>query len=149
MNKVVKGNVWTFVKLRIRKIFRWWLVSSTIASNELLKLELSGLGNPQIEDELIALVSNKDPKIVFLMETKLKKISMEIIGLRMQLNNIFVVPWINRGSGLALLWREDITLDIQTYFDCHIDAFINHGVDDTWWFMGFYGDLDTTSQEDS
>ena len=42
-----------------------------------------GLGNPQTEDELIALVSNKDPKIVFLMETKLKKTSMERIGCRM------------------------------------------------------------------
>ena len=39
-----------------------------------------GLGNPQIEDELIAFVSNKDPKIVFVMETKLEKIPMERIG---------------------------------------------------------------------
>ena len=38
----VKDNVWTFVILRIRKTFRWWLVSSTTTSNKLLKLELSG-----------------------------------------------------------------------------------------------------------
>ena len=64
-----------------------------------------GLGNPQTEDELIALVSNKDPKIVFLMETKLEKILMERIGRKMQFNNIFVVPHVNMAGGLALLWR--------------------------------------------
>ena len=74
---------------------------------------------------------------------------MERIGSCMQFRNIFVVPRINRGGGLALLWREEISLDIQTYSDNHIDAFINHGVDDAWWFTGFYGDPDTASQEDS
>ena len=52
---------------------------------------------------------------------------MERIGRRMQFNNIFVVPQVNRGGGLALLWRDDISLDVQTYFDRLIDSFINHG----------------------
>ena len=64
------------------------------------------------------------------METKLEKIPMEIIGRKMQFNNIFVVPCVNMAGGLALLWREEINLDIQTYYDRHIDAIINHGVDD-------------------
>jgi len=32
------------------------------------------LGNPQTEDELVALVTAKDPKLVFLMETKVENI---------------------------------------------------------------------------
>ena len=32
-----------------------------------------GLGNLQIEAELAALVSSKDPKIIFLMETKVDR----------------------------------------------------------------------------
>ena len=32
-----------------------------------------GLGNPQTKDELVALIRNKDPKLVFLMETKVEK----------------------------------------------------------------------------
>ena len=74
---------------------------------------------------------------------------MERIGCRMQFRNIFVVSCINRGGGLALLWREEISLDIQTYSDNHIDACINHGVDDVWRFTGFYGDPDTANREDS
>ena len=36
-----------------------------------------GLGNPQTEDELVAMVRNKDPKLVFLMETKVDKIVLD------------------------------------------------------------------------
>ena len=39
-----------------------------------------GLGNPQTEDELVALVGNKDPKLVFLMETKVDKFVLERVG---------------------------------------------------------------------
>ena len=81
------------------------------------------------------------------METKLEKTSLERIGRRLQFHNIFVVPRINRGGGLALLWRDEISLDIQTYFDHHIDAFIIHRVDDAWRFTGFYGDPETTNRE--
>ena len=114
-----------------------------------LSWNYQGLGNPQTEDELIALVSNKDPKIVFLMETKLEKILMERIGRKMQSNNIFVVPHVNMAGGLALLWREEINLDIQTYSDQHIDAFINHGVDDVWQLTSFYGDPEIANRENS
>ena len=41
-----------------------------------------GPGNPQIEDKLIALVIAKDPKIVFLMETKAEKYILERVGRR-------------------------------------------------------------------
>ena len=107
------------------------------------------LGNPQTKDELIASVSKQDPKIVFLMETVLEKTSMERIGRRMKFHNIFAFPQVNRGGGLALLWRDDISLDGQTYSNWHIDSFINHGVDDAWQFTCFYGDPDTASWEDS
>ena len=42
-----------------------------------------GLGNPQIEEDLATLVSKKDPKMVFLMETKVEKNTMERIGRKM------------------------------------------------------------------
>ena len=83
------------------------------------------------------------------MEKKLEKILMERIGRKMQFKNIFVVPRVNMGGGLTLLWREEIKLDIQTYSDCHIEAFINHGMDNAWRITGFYGDSDTASRENS
>ena len=48
-----------------------------------------------------------------------------------------------------MLWPSDMSVDIQSYSDNHIDVIIDHGVDDTWRFMGFYGDRETASWENS
>ena len=61
-----------------------------------------GLGNPQTEDELVALIRNKDPKLIFLMETKVEKSVLDRIGRKIQYANLFVVPRHNSGGGLAL-----------------------------------------------
>ena len=39
-----------------------------------------GLGNPQTKDEVVALVTAKDPMLVFLMETKFDKPTLERVG---------------------------------------------------------------------
>ena len=49
-----------------------------------------GLGNPQTEDELVALVTTKDPKIVFLMETKVENFVLDRIGRRIHFANLFL-----------------------------------------------------------
>lgn len=103
------------------------------------------LGNPQTEDELIALVGNKDPKLVFLMEKKVDKVVLERVGGKIQKSNIFVVLRHSIGGGLALFWPTDMSVDIQSYLDEHIDAIIDHEVDDVGRFTSFYGDLDTAS----
>ena len=108
-----------------------------------------GLGNPQTEDELVALVGNKDPKMIFLMETKCEKSTIERIGRKTQFSNNFVAPRVNNGGGLALLWKIDFQVDVQSHSERHIDVIIDHGVDDAWRFMGFYGDPDTASRENS
>ena len=90
-----------------------------------------GLDNLQTEDKLTIMVSNKDPKMVFLMETKVEKTTLERIGRKMQFANIFVVPQVNIVDGLALLWKVDCSVDVQSYSKNHIDAIVDHGVDDT------------------
>ena len=108
-----------------------------------------GLGNPQIEDELIALVTNKDPILVFLMETKVEKCVLERIGRKIQCPNLFVVPRVNTGDGLVLYWKRDFDVDVQSFLAHHIDAIINHGVDDAWRFTGFYREPEIANRENS
>ena len=62
---------------------------------------------------------------------------------------MFVVPCPNQGGGLALLWKEDIMVGVQTLLDSHIDAVVDQGMNDAWRITGFYGNLDSTSWEDS
>ena len=41
-----------------------------------------------------------------------------------------MVPHHNTGGGLALIWPVDMNVDVQSFFDNHIDLIIDHGVDD-------------------
>ena len=79
------------------------------------------------------------------METKVEKVVMERVGRKTQFSNLFVVPCHNLRGGLALLWPSDMSMDVQSYSDDHIDVIIDHGVDDAWRFTGFYGDPETAS----
>ena len=108
-----------------------------------------GLGNPQTEAELANLVSKKDPKMVFLMETKVDTDVIEKISRKIQYKNYFVVPRHNRGGGLALLWKEDFAMKVLTSSDTHIDGVVDQGMDDAWRFTGFYGEPETANREHS
>ena len=108
-----------------------------------------GLGNPQTKAELADLVGKKDPKMVFLMETKVDKEVVQRISRKMQYPNFFVVPCHNKGGGLALLWKDDFMLDVLTSFDNHIDGVVDQGMNDASRFIGFYGNPDTASRENS
>ena len=54
--------------------------------------------------------------------------------------------WRHQGSlevgGLAIFWKHDIDLSVDTYSPNHIDTIINQGNEDEWRFTGFYGELE-------
>jgi hypothetical protein len=56
------------------------------------------------------------------METKLRQKKMERLKSKMGFQNFFVVDCVGRSGGLALLWREDLELEIQNYSCRHINA---------------------------
>ena len=60
----------------------------------------------------------------------------------------FEVPRIGLGGGIALLWHDNMDIDIQTSFPHHIDALINkNGV--AWCFIGVYGHPETSRKGES
>jgi hypothetical protein len=86
------------------------------------------------------MVKQKKPAMVFLMETKIRGDEMELIQLKLGIPNMFVVDCIGKSGGLALLWDEDVTLDIQNYSQRHINGVVKLGMSgDQWKFTGFYG----------
>ena len=45
-----------------------------------------------------------------------------------------------RSGGLALMWKEDIKVEVQTFSPSHIGAWVDGGTEYGWWCMtGFYG----------
>ena len=83
------------------------------------------------------------------METKSNSEVIEKVHRKIQFAHKFVVARPNQGGGLALLWKEEIKMDVQTSSDNHIDAVVDLGMDDAWQIMAFYGNPDFANQEDS
>ena len=52
---------------------------------------------------------------------------------------MLVVPCLGRRGGLAMLWKEEVDLNIQTYNQNHINALILTKQNMSWRITGFYG----------
>ena len=98
-----------------------------------------GLGNPKAVQNLHTLVKEKDPVLLFLMETRLDVKRIEKIQVRVGFQYAFIVPSKGRSRGLALLWRDPTTVWVQTYSRHHIDVHIQMDKEPVWRLTGFYG----------
>ena len=83
-----------------------------------------GLGNQCAVDVLSHLMREKAPKILFLMETKQSIVERSLIQAELPQCCMFAAPSIQWSGGLALLWKEEIDLHIQTCMLHHIDALV-------------------------
>ena len=81
----------------------------------LLSWNYWGLGNQSVVDVLSHLVREKAPKVLFLMETKQLVEEMQRIQADLPYRCMLIIPSEQRRGGLALLWKEDVDLHIQTY----------------------------------
>ena len=104
----------------------------------LLVWNCCGLGNPCIEDQLADLVWAKDPSVVFIAETWTDKARLERVQRKIQLKHMFESPRRVKASGLALFWKEDFPLDIETFSPNHNDTTITKNQINEWRFTSFY-----------
>ena len=55
-----------------------------------------------------------------------------------------------KSGGLALFWKECISVEILKAYQTHIDTVVRGGVSLDWWhFIGFYRASDTSRRDDS
>ena len=96
------------------------------------------------------MIASEDPILVFLMETKLSKEEMTKKKYTLGFTKGLVVGSNGSKGGLALLWRKEVRVDIQTFGPWHIDVEVG-GVTGTgtWRFTGFYGQPDTSKREET
>ena len=104
----------------------------------LLSWNYRGLGNQRAIDVLSHLVREKDPKVVFLMETKRTVEEMRWIQADLPYRCTLAIPSIKRRGGLALMWKEEVDLHIQTFSPNHVDALIFNESNPQWRLTGFY-----------
>jgi len=55
----------------------------------------------------------------------MEKDGFERIRRKIQYDHMFVVPLHNQGDGLALFWKNEISVAVQNSSDNHIDTVVN------------------------
>lgn len=104
----------------------------------LLCWNCNGLGNPQKIQELSNRIRAQDPSIVFIAETWLTEARLKNFLKKLNFGDMHVVSKINQEGSLVLLWKTDLFLLVDSSFLNHIDAIIDEGRENSWWFIGFY-----------
>lgn len=104
----------------MKQIGRGWL-PALLREMKILSWNSCGLGNPLGFQALRDIVKKEDPNIVFLQETKLKVRQMEKCKFKLGFDNCLVVDCVGSG-GLALLWKNEVLLKVNSYSKSHIDA---------------------------
>jgi hypothetical protein len=98
-----------------------------------------GPSNPQAVRELCREVKEKSLEMVFCMETKLRSNKMAIIKQKLGFKNMLVVDSIGRSGGLALLWKDEVGVEVPNYSQRHINAIVKPPNLNKLTFTGFYG----------
>ena len=109
----------------------------------LLLWNCCGLGNPRTENELVRLIQAKDPSIVFIAETWADEARLDRTLSKINFDQKWVLPRLNRGGGLVLFWKNSINIDVVDSHRYCIDTIINGNTENAWRFTGFYGEPET------
>lgn len=126
--------------------------SGLVPSREMNALcwNCQGMGNPWTVQGLKGLVSLNIPSFISLSETRCTVAEMTRVRCQIGWRNIFVVPCkfvpkkggkgVSRAGGVALLWKEDVVVVLNSYSDYHIDVLVGEANDPKRWrFTGIYG----------
>ena len=86
---------------------------------------------------------------MFLAETWLDEARLGPIRDSLQLGHHHRVSKITRGGGLALFWKKDFNVYVESSSLNHIDVVINKGKEKAWRFTGFYGAPETLLRDET
>ena len=106
-------------------------------------------GNPRAGAVLSHLVKGKAPMVLFQMETRQTVDEMRNIRADLWYDNMLSIPYVRRAGGLAMLWKDEVRLDVQTFSLNHIDAHILADQNSPWRLIGFYGKLEEQRKHES
>ncbi|KAA3474191.1 reverse transcriptase [Gossypium australe] len=105
-----------------------------------LSWNVRGLGSPRAVRRLRYLIKQQNPRLVFLMETKLDKTRMEKVRKSCGLFNGIDVEAEGTRGGLSLAWKDDIVVTLRSFSKWHMDVLIKEdGNQEDWRFTGPYG----------
>lgn len=66
----------------------------------------------------------KNPNIIFLYETPCKQGKFERAKRSLGLEGMFAIDYQGQGGGIAMLWRNQEEVSVQTYSNNHVDVLV-------------------------
>jgi exonuclease III len=119
-------------------------------SMRLLSWNCQELGNPCTVRELLLLIKEQEPSVLFLSETRLDSIGVERLRVTTKFDSAFCVPRKDTGGGLAVLWRAKMDVKLNTSSRNHIDVdVVNMHTCKGFCLTGFYGNVETYKWKES
>ncbi|GMJ10109.1 hypothetical protein HRI_004680100 [Hibiscus trionum] len=107
---------------------------------KLMSWNVRGLGKPRTVGHLHQKLSDINPCIVFLIETKLSSARMAKVRKRCGYHNGIDVDAYGRSGGLSMGWKNSCMVSLRSYSARHIDIIISDDSDGFHWrCTGFYG----------
>ncbi|KAJ1420760.1 hypothetical protein SESBI_14169 [Sesbania bispinosa] len=116
-----------------RRVFKESVTVEGLEANTPTEAESGATVGPTMENQDVEsiqkimekrLVRREVPRLVFLMETKRLVVEMDYIKRKIGFSNMMVVDCSKtnggRSGGLALLWKEDINLQLHSVSENHI-----------------------------
>lgn len=108
---------------------------------KILSLNCQGLGQPKAVRDLRSLCELHRPDLVFLSETRLFYDRVDGLLRMLGFAHGLGVGSHGRGGGLALLWRDEVDVKLQSLDKLHIDLVVHDPVTaEKWRLTGFYGE---------
>ncbi|KAL5555044.1 hypothetical protein UlMin_037280 [Ulmus minor] len=107
---------------------------------------VQGIGNPWTSNSLLSLVNTHDPDILFLLEIKLEKQNAMFFMKKLGFVNVFTVDRVGLSGGLMLLWKEQCVVNVSSYSNFYIDAWISSPDILPWRFSSFYSNPDASQR---
>lgn len=81
----------------------------------LISWDCQKLRNLRSVKALEKVINKEDSIIVFLIETKSNREGMKLVKEKCNMKHGLIVSSEGKSGGLALLWKEGITVEVQTY----------------------------------
>ena len=106
---------------------------------KLLSWNCQGLGTPWTVRSLHKIVKDQAPEICFLMKTRLNIEGIKQWCSELPYKNKFAVKKSGLVGGLAILWKEDIMLDVFKFSDNQISTWVTESDGFRWLLTEFYG----------
>ena len=104
---------------------------------KILASNCQGLASARAVRALLEIQERERPDVFFLSETHLGRVKAEKLKRKLGCDHFLINESDGRSGGLVLMWRDDISVQVQGITKNYIDVMIDNGV--SWRFMGVYG----------